>query len=117
MVLPDIRFEDLTDIKVDAPSNNSTVIQSADRNLLVAMVRKTAEEVGCVKAGSKADRLVLGCGNEEQGQAVFEVKFYQLADSQFEVQFVRKEGDYFAFQKAKALVQDALDSKMKPVSA
>jgi serine/threonine protein kinase len=117
MVLPDIKFEDLTDIKVDVPSNNSSVIQSEDRNLLVAMVRKTAEEVGCTKAGNKTDRLVLGYGNEQQGQTVLEVKFYKLSGNQFEVQFVRKEGDYFAFQKAKALIQDALTTKMEPIKA
>lgn len=116
LVLPDIRFEDLTGVKGAVPANNSIVIQSHDRNLLVAMVRKTAEEVGCDKTVSKNDKLVLSFGNHEQGHTVFELKFYELPDKCFEVHFVRKEGDYFAFQKTKMLVVDALNTKTRPIN-
>lgn len=112
-VLPDLKFEDLTGTAAPTVSSNSLVISSESKELLVAMVRKHCEEAGCKKAEGKPDRLILATGTEETGRATFEVKFYQVGDSKFEVQFLRREGDYFAFQKAKAQVEESLESKLR----
>ena len=44
---------------------------------------------------------------------IFEVKFAKVAEGEFEVRFVKKEGDYFDFQKAKATILEALQANLK----
>lgn len=113
-VLPDLHFEDLTGVKAQGVESNGLVINSENKELLAALVKKHALEAGC-KCEDKTDKLVLTYDSKESGPVTLTAKFYQLAPQQFEVQFVRKEGDYFAFQKAKADIEGALNMKLKPV--
>lgn len=113
MVLPDIKFEDLTGVKADGARLNDFVIKSEQKDLLVALVHKTAEEAGMAKIDKRTDKLILKSGDEKEGEVIFEVKFAKVAEGEFEVRFVKKEGDYFDFQKAKATILEALQANLK----
>lgn len=113
MMLPDIKFEDLTGVKADNTGFNDAVIKSHNKDFLVALVHKTAEEAGITKLDSRPDKLILKAGDEKEGEVVFEVKFFKVSDNQFELRFLKKEGDYFDFQKAKTTLLDNLNASLK----
>lgn len=106
LVLPDLKFEDLTGVDLETNQCKGTTIKSSNRLLLSALVLKKAMEMGGKKEEGHKDKLVLRFENEQEHLATIEVKFYQHQEEEFEVMITRREGDYFEFQKIKTRIQE-----------
>ena len=111
LTLPDLKFEDLSGLPLQAAALNGVTIRSANKQLLTALVLKKALEAGGKKDEEHKEKLVLCFGGEKEQATTLDVKFYQVGAEEFEVLITRRGGDYFEFQKVKAQIQEAvLDS-------
>lgn len=110
-------YEQLNEIELDGlrfdqlamPESRFTrgaVFKTGDRDMLAKLVVRLALDSKATREDRK-DKLVFAVGKEED-LVRFEVKFHQLAEDQVEVQFLRKTGPYFDFQRVKAELMDKL---------
>ena len=110
LILPNLKYEDLIGVNLPRSEQTGMIIKSSNKQLLAALLLKKAIELGCKKEENKNEKLILKSENENEGNVVLEVKFYQHQNDEFEILFTRKLGDYFEFQKIKTAIYEAVQN-------
>lgn len=105
--LHDLKFEKDQVGKQNHEVKKGLIFKTENKEVLAKMVLKFAADLNGKRVENKKDKVILSFEKDE-GIVELEVKFYEVSESEIEIQFLKKTGDYFDFQQFKSSLQEKL---------
>ena len=113
MDLADLPFEKLEPVE-SKQAVPGMIIGSESKQNLSALVLQKAMAMGFTREGVKKNKLVMVCEHKDHGRVEIEIRFFEIGESQFQVQVTRRSGDYLGFQELKSDLQKAVRNGCSP---